>query len=158
MSINVYEIITSICAIVVSLVLMSISTYFRNKLKESKYTDLVNKVSTAVNYAEQMFGSGNGDKKYTFATQFIHMLVDDDEYDPDVIKGIIEALVYNLNQGKNATKMEELGNKINELLNNLIALDSVPKAADAASEECNKCTLLDFPTNNNDNNDKKDDE
>lgn len=149
---DIYEIITSLCAIVVSVVVMYGSSYIKRKIKESEYTDLINKVSTAVSYAEQMFGSGNGKKKYQFAIDYLQTLLDDDEFDEEVIKGVIESLVYNINQRKDIDKLENISKKVVEMVNTLVTYDSTSSTDTKNSESA---TLYEFPINNNndDNND-----
>jgi len=147
---DIYEIVTSLCAIVVSVVVMYGSSYIKRKIKESEYTDLINKVSTAVSYAEQMFGSGNGKKKYQFAIDYLQMLLDEDEFDEEVIKGVIESLVYNINQRKDIDKLENISKKVVEMVNTLVTYDSTSSTDTKNSESA---TLYEFPINNNDNND-----
>lgn len=155
---DIYEIITSLCAIVVSVVVMYGSSYIKRKIKESEYTDLINKVSTAVSYAEQMFGSGNGKKKYQFAIDYLQTLLDEDEFDEEVIKGVIESLVYNINQRKDINKLENISKKVVEMVNTLITdtdyINSTTSTyTDTKDKDSESATLYEFPINNNDNND-----
>ena len=95
MNIDLTAIIQAIIALCAALITYKLIPWIKNKTTEQQQHNFAAAVKVAVYAAEQIFGSGNGQEKYSYVLTFLAN--SGFTVDTDAIKATIENAVYELN-------------------------------------------------------------
>lgn len=100
--INITPIIEALVSLLLAVVTAFLIPFIREKLGDFKYSRLESAIRLFVDAAEQLYGSGQGEKKLQYVLERAKEKIEKlgITIDPEELRAIIEAAVFDLNDGE----------------------------------------------------------